>query len=116
MQLHHAFHPELRHATVPTYVASYLFPALIVLYEIYRVGYWIAQHGMDFTTYSQAGFEYLLMLGIFAVQVVVEVVFLAFVWSTRHPDFRHRLVNLALGIACSGAVLAYDYFVLQAHA
>lgn len=113
MQSNHAFHPELRHATVPTYVVSYLFTALIVIYEIYRVGYWVSQHGMNFVAFGQTGYEYALMLAVFAVQVVVDVLFLALVWSTRHPDFEHRLTNLALGLACSAAVLAYDYFVLQ---
>ncbi len=113
MQTHHAFHPELRHATVPTYVVSYLFPVLIVVYEIYRVGYWVAQRGMNFFGFNQTGYEYVLMLAFFAVQVVVSVVFLAFVWSTRHPDLEHRLTNLALGFGCSAAVLAYDYFALQ---
>ena len=110
----HPFHPELRHATVPTYFASYLFPALIVLYEIYRVGYWVAEHGMNFAFFSQTGYEYTLLLAVFALQVVVEVVFLAIAWMGRHPDLRHRLTNLTLGLACSAAVLAFDYFVLQA--
>ncbi|MEM5371243.1 hypothetical protein V4C53_35145 [Paraburkholderia azotifigens] len=113
MQSDHAFHPEWRHATVPTYVVSYLFPAMIVIYEIYRVGYWISQHGINFVASNQTGYEYALMLAMFTVQVVVDVLFLVFVWSTRHPDFEHRLTNLALGFVSSGAVLAFDYFVLQ---
>jgi hypothetical protein len=114
MQHAHPFHPELRHATFPTYFASYAFPALIVIYEIYRVGYWVAHHGMNFITFNQAGFEYVLMLAVFAVQVAVEVLFLGFAWMSRHPDLGHRLTNLALGLVCSGAVLGFDYFVLQA--
>ena len=113
MQTRHAFHPALRHATVPTYVVSYLFPGLIALYEVYRVGYRVARRGMSFIAFSQTGYEYVLMLAFFAVQVVVGVVFLTFVSSTRHPDFEHRLTNLALGPACPVAVLAYDYFALQ---
>ena len=113
MQPHHTFHPELRHATVPTYLISYFFPVLIVIYEIYRVGYWITQHGMYFGTYSQGGYEYLLMLTLLAIQAIVTVVFVAFVWSIHHPDFGHRLTNLALGMAISCAVLGFDYFVLQ---
>jgi hypothetical protein len=113
MHTHHAFHPELRHATAPTYVVSYLFPALIAIYEIYRVGYWVSHHGMNFVTFGQAGYEYVLMLGMLAVQIFFNVVFMTFVWSRHHPDFEHRLTNLALGLACSVAVLAYDYFGLQ---
>ncbi|RDU99430.1 hypothetical protein [Trinickia dinghuensis] len=113
MQTHHAFHPELRHATVPTYVVSYLFPVLIVIYEIYRVGYWISQFGMNFAEFNQTGYEYVLMLAVFAVQVVVGVLFIAIVLPTRHPDLEHRLTNIALGLFCSAVVLGYDYFALQ---
>jgi len=113
MQIHHTFEPDAWHATVPTYVVSYLFPVLILIYEIYRVGYWVFQNGMYFGTFSQAGFEFTLMLGIFALQVVVNVLFLLFVWSIHHPDFEHRLKHIALGLACSAAVLAFDYFGLQ---
>jgi hypothetical protein len=105
------FHMEFRHATVPTYVVSYLFPALLAIYEIYR--YWVTVHGMHFYTFGQAGFEFLLMLAFFAVQAVVGIMFMTVTWTIRHPDFGHRLTNLALGLACSGAILAFDYFVLQ---
>ena len=37
MQTTHHFRLELRHATVPTYVASYLFPLLLVLYEVLQL-------------------------------------------------------------------------------
>lgn len=47
------------------------------MYEIDRVGYWISEHGMAFSKFGQTGFEYLLMVGIFAVRVVAEVVFQA---------------------------------------
>jgi histidinol phosphatase-like enzyme len=113
MQTHRTYHLELRHATVPTYVISYFFPVLLVIYELYRVGYWINQHGLHFGTFNQGGFEYLLMLTLLAMQAVVAVVFVAFVWSIHHPDFGHRLTNLALGLALSCAVLVFDYFVLQ---
>jgi len=86
---------------------------LIAIYEIYRVGYWVSQQGMNFVAFSQTGYEYALMLAMFAVQVVIALLFMALVWSTHHPDFEHRLTNLALGLACSGAVLAFDYFALQ---
>lgn len=108
-----AFYPELRHATVPTYVVSYLFPVLLAIYEIYRVGYWVSVHGMRFYAFGQAGFEFLLMLAFVAVQAVAAIVFVTVTWTARHPDFVHRLTNLALGLACSGAILAFDYFVLQ---
>lgn len=109
MQQTHRFHPELRHATAPTYVASYLFPLLFVVYEFYRVGYWIALHGVDFSNFNQMGYEFLLMLAMFAVQVLAECAFLAIAWFGRHPDLEHRLTNLALGIFCSLLVLAFDY-------
>lgn len=109
MQRIHHFHPELRHATTPTYVASYLFPLIFVVYEVYRVGYWIAMYGVDFSNFKQMGYEYLLMLAMFAVQVVAEAGFLAIAWLNRHPDLEHRLTNLSLGLFCSLVVLAFDY-------
>lgn len=109
MQQVHHFHPELRHATKPTYVASYVFPLLFVVYEVYRVGYWIAMHGVDFSNFNSMGYEYLLMLAMFAVQVVAEGAFLAAAWLGRHPDLEHRLTNLAMGLVCSLIVLGFDY-------
>jgi hypothetical protein len=41
MQAIHHFRLDLRHATMPTYVASYLFPFLLFVYETHRVGRWI---------------------------------------------------------------------------
>ena len=38
MQAAHHFHLELRQATMPTYVASYLFPVVLLVYEAHRVG------------------------------------------------------------------------------
>ncbi|NPT56096.1 hypothetical protein [Paraburkholderia elongata] len=40
MQAMRHFRLELRHATMPTYVASYLFPFLLFVYETHRVGRW----------------------------------------------------------------------------
>ena len=48
----HHFHLELRHATVPTYVTSYLFPILLLVYEAHRVGRWIYDYGMNFANFS----------------------------------------------------------------
>lgn len=107
----HRFHPELRHATAPTYVASYAFPLLFLLYEFYRVGYWIAVHGMDFTNFRQMGYEYLLMLAVFAVQIVVEAIFLGIAWVRHQADLGHRVANLSLGLLCTFAVLAFDYLL-----
>jgi hypothetical protein len=38
MQAARHFHLELRHASVPTYVASYLFPILLLAYEMQSGG------------------------------------------------------------------------------
>jgi len=38
MQTSRHFHMELRHATMPTYVFSYLFPLVLLAYELWRVG------------------------------------------------------------------------------
>lgn len=109
-QIQH-FHPELRHATLPTYFASYLFPLMFVVYEVYRVGYWIATYGFNFTMYKSMGYEYLLMLTVFGVQIVVETIFLLGAAASHHADLGHRLTNLALGIFCSFVVLAFDYML-----
>lgn len=105
------FHFELRHATKPTYVASYFFPILFVIYEVYRVGSWIIAFGPNFANFKQMGYEYTLMLAVFSVQVVVEAFFLIVALLYRHADFEHRLTNLALGLLCSFAVLAFDYWL-----
>jgi hypothetical protein len=55
------------------------------------------------------GYEYLLMIAMFAVQVVAEAAFLAVAWLGRHPDLEHRLTNLAMGLLCSLIVLGFDY-------
>jgi hypothetical protein len=111
MDLTHRFHPELRHATAPTYVASYVFPLLLLTYEAYRVGYWIAAYGMNFTNFKQMGYEYLLMLAMFGVQIVMEALFLGIAWLRHHADLGHRLANLSLGLLCSFGVLAFDYLL-----
>lgn len=53
VRLSHYFHPQSRHATISTFVASYLFPALFVAYETCRVGYWIAFHDPHFSSIFQ---------------------------------------------------------------
>lgn len=114
MENTHHFHFELQHATKPTYVVSYVFPALLFIYELYRVGSWIAAFGMSFANFKQMGYEYGLMLAVFAVQVVVEALFLVVAWLYRHADLEHRLTNLAMGLLCSFAVLAFDYWLQAA--
>lgn len=109
MQIAHPFHLELRHATIPTYIVSYVFPVLFVLYEIYRVGAWIAMQGFHFAAFKEMGYEYLLMLTVFAIQLAVQAAFLAWTWLGRHPDLEHRLGNLTLGLLVSAGVLAFDY-------
>ncbi|WP_434667565.1 hypothetical protein P5W99_35670 [Paraburkholderia sp. A3BS-1L] len=112
MQATHHFNIELRHATVPTYVVSYLFPSLLLLYEIHRVGRWIYDYGMHFTNFRYMGYEFLLMLVFVGVQAVVEVMFLLGAWIGRHHDFKHRVSNLLAGLSCSMVVIAFD-FALQ---
>ncbi|AHI68536.1 hypothetical protein [Burkholderia thailandensis] len=108
MRTGHHFFPGLRHATVPTYFISYLFPLLLAGYEAYRVGYWVSQHGWHFDELSQAGYEFTLMLIVFALQVVLDGLFFITAWVGRHPDVEHRLSNLTFGIICSALVLAFD--------
>jgi hypothetical protein len=108
MQSTHHFHLELRHATVPTYVASYLFPVLLLAYELYRVGHWIFDNGMNFANFRYMGYEFLLMLTFVGLQIVVEIVFLAVAGITRRPDFAHRVANVLAGIGCSLVVIGFD--------
>jgi hypothetical protein len=106
---HQHFHLELRHATAPTYIVSYLFPALLFVYELLRVGQWIRDHGMQFAAYKQMGYEYLLMLLFVGLQIVVEAIFLLGAAMRKdHRDFEHRVPNVVLGIGCSIALLAID--------
>lgn len=109
MQLTHHFHPEARHATVPTYVASYLFPVTLFVYEIYRIGYWVVNFGLNLSVFREMGYEFVLTLAVFAVQVAVEVTYVISAWVSRYPDLEHRLPNVMLGLACSAAILAFDY-------
>ncbi len=109
MEQTHHFHLELRHATKPTYFISYVFPLLFVVYEVYRVASWVAAFGWDFSNFKYQGYEYAVMLAVFAVQIVVEALFLTLAWLYRHADFEHRLANLAVGLLCSFVVLAFDY-------
>lgn len=104
----HHFHLELRHATVPTYVTSYLFPILLLAYEAYRVGHWIFDYGMNFANFRYMGYEFLLMLVFVGLQIFVEIVFLACAAITRHPDLEHRVANVLAGIACSFVVIGFD--------
>ncbi|EIN01789.1 hypothetical protein WQE_07152 [Paraburkholderia hospita] len=112
MQLALNFHPHLRHATLPTYVASYSFPILLADYEVYRIVYWLVNYGLNFSVFKAMGYEFTLMLMLFATQVVVESCFLFFGWAGRRPDLEHRVPNVILGLLLSTAVLACD-FALQ---
>jgi hypothetical protein len=107
----HSLHFELRHATKPTYVVSYLFPLLFVTYEAYRVSYWIARYGMHFANFKQTGYDFLLMLVMFGVQILAEALFLVIASSSRHADLGRRLANVSLGLFCSLVVLAFDYLL-----
>jgi hypothetical protein len=104
---HHVL--ELRHATTSTYIASYLFPVILLAYEIYRVSMWVADYGMNFRGYISMGYEFALMLAIFLLQVGSEVVFLLGAAFVRHHDFGHRIANLVTGILCSAIVLIFDF-------
>ncbi len=108
MQATHHLHIELRHATVPTYVVSYLFPILLLLYEIHRVGRWIYDYGMHFSNFRYMGYEFLLMLVFVGVQAVVGVIFLLGASIGGHHDFEHRVSNLLTGLSCSMVVIAFD--------
>jgi len=112
MQLAPHLHPHVRHATMPTYVASYAFPLLLALYEVYRIAYWIVSFGPNLLVFKEMGYEFLLMLVLFAMQILVESAFLLFASVTGHPDFQHRIPNVVLGLLLSSAVLACD-FALQ---
>ncbi|MBA9897150.1 hypothetical protein [Burkholderia cepacia] len=108
MQATHHFHLELRHASVPTYVASYVFPILLLCYEVFRVGRWIAEYGINFSNFRFMGYEFLLMLEFVALQVVFEGVFLIGAWISRNHDFEHRVANLLAGLGCSLVVIGFD--------
>ncbi|WP_230953183.1 hypothetical protein [Burkholderia stagnalis] len=104
---HHFLH-ELRHATMPTYFVSYVFPLLLVVYETYRIAYWVGRHGWNFAQLSQAGYEFTLMLIVFALQVMLDGVLFMAAWVSRHPDVEHRHANMMFGIVCSALVIAFD--------
>ncbi|MPW18111.1 hypothetical protein GCT13_14480 [Paraburkholderia sp. CNPSo 3157] len=108
MQATHHFRLELRHATMPTYVASYLFPLLLFAYEVHRVGRWIFDNGLHFSNYRFMGYEYLLMLVFVALQIIVEAVFLLAARLERHHDFEHRIANVLAGAGCSAGILIFD--------
>lgn len=93
----------------PTYLATYLFPLLLVAYEVYRVGSWMASHGIDFTEFGHDDWTFALMLALFAVQVVAESACLAVAWISRQPDLAQRCTTLSLGILSSVLALAFDF-------
>jgi hypothetical protein len=108
MQVTRHLNMELRHATMPTYVASYLFPLLLLAYEAWRVGSWVSVNGFNFMNFKSMGYEFALMIAVFAMQVIVELAFLAAAGLSKHHDFGHRLSNLLLGLFCSVVVLGFD--------
>jgi hypothetical protein len=108
MQSTHHFHLELRHASVPTYVASYLFPILLLAYEAHRLGRWIFDYGMNFANFRFMGYEYLLMLVFVALQVAFAGIFLMGAWMSREHDFEHRVANVLAGLCCSLVILGFD--------
>ncbi|MDB5789478.1 hypothetical protein [Caballeronia mineralivorans] len=108
MQTSRHFHMELRHATMPTYVFSYLFPLVLLAYELWRVGSWVAVRGFNFSDFNSMGYEFALMLAVFAMQIVVEIAFMAAAMLTKHHDVVHRAGNLLLGVFCSMVVLGFD--------
>ncbi|KND62012.1 hypothetical protein BVER_02234c [Candidatus Burkholderia verschuerenii] len=108
MQVTRHLNMELRHATVPTYVASYFFPLLLLAYEVWRVGSWVAVNGFNFMNFNAMGYEFALMVAVFCMQVIVEIAFLAGAVLTKHKDVGHRLANLTLGLFCSMVVLGFD--------
>lgn len=108
MQTGHHFLPEFRHATLPTYFVSYVFPLLLAGYGVYRISYWVSRHGWNFAQLPQAGYEFTLMLFVFALQVILDGLFFITAWSGKHPDVGHRLANMTLGVLCSAVVIAFD--------
>lgn len=112
MQIAPNFHPHFRHATLSTYVASYIFPILLAVYEVYRIAYWLVNYGLNLSVFKEMGYEFTLMLVLFATQIVVESCFLFLAWAGGHSDLGRRVPNIALGLLLSATVLACD-FALQ---
>ena len=108
MQAAHHFHLELRQATMPTYVASYLFPVVLLVYEAHRVGRWIFDYGVNFANFRFMGYEFLLMLVFVALQACFGAVFLIGAWMSRDHDFEHRVANVLAGLGCSLVIIAFD--------
>ncbi|MFM0511665.1 hypothetical protein [Paraburkholderia sp. RL17-373-BIF-A] len=108
MQATRYFHLKLRHANVPTYIASYVFPILLLAYEVHRVGRWILDYGMNFANFRFMAYEFLLMLAFVALQVVFEGIFLMGAWMSRNHDFEQRIANVLAGLGCSLVVIGFD--------
>ncbi|WP_028219004.1 hypothetical protein [Paraburkholderia oxyphila] len=111
----HHFHPELRHATVPTYLVSYGFPLLLSLYEIFRLVDWVSRRGFSLYGFNQMGYDFTIMLAFFALQIITQSIFLISTVAGSRPDVGHRVANLGMGLLCSAAVLMFD-LLLQARA
>ena len=85
MQLAPNFHLYFRHATFPTYVASYFFPILLAVYEVYRIAYWVVNYGLNLSVFKEMGYEFTLMLVLFETQIVIESCFLFLAWEADTP-------------------------------
>ncbi|MFM0085211.1 hypothetical protein P0D72_41155 [Paraburkholderia sediminicola] len=109
MQAMHHFRLELWHATMPTYVASYLLPFLSFVDQTRRVGRSIFDCGMNFSKYKFMGYEYLLMLVFVAHRIIIEVAFLLGAWLGRHHDPCHRISNVLAGVGCPTRILVFDF-------
>ncbi|HVW53589.1 MAG TPA: hypothetical protein VHC91_24810 [Trinickia sp.] len=105
----HRVDREIAPHAAPTYLGSYVFPVLLLFFVVYRVGHWMAAHGVDFAGFGERGFQYPLMLAVFAVQLVAEGVFLAIAWVSRQADLERRFTTLSLGLVSSLLILAFDY-------
>ena len=82
------FHLAFRPATIPTRLVSYSFPVLLALYELYRVGQWITQHGFMFGGFDEMGYEYALMLAAFSLQIAALAAFQGLGAAEPVPAFR----------------------------
>ena len=109
--MQHSPHIDSRAAqrSAPTYLASYIFPVLLLAFEVYRVGYWMASRGIEFSHFGESSRGPSLMLAMFAVQLLAEGVFLAAAWVARQSDLQHRFTTVFLGLFGSLLILAFDY-------
>lgn len=112
MQITPNFDPHFSARHPPYLCASYFFPLLLAVYEVYRIAYWLVNYGLNLSVFKEMGYEFTLMLVLFATQIVVESCFLFLAWAGGHSDIGRRVPNIALGLLLSATVLACD-FALQ---